>query len=438
MKKLLRTIKICMQVVICIGIVSCNQDLSKYFINEGIALSKNETKRAWTVMIYMAADNNLEADAIRDINELESLPLQSMGVTVLCLLDRSVGYDGTNGNWEDTRLFEITKDEGGENGIIVSKELESTGLALTGDFATELDMANPNTLKNFLQFGYEHYAAEHYALIMYGHGNGWRSITSDTYTDTTMHLNDFSRALDYGLQGKVLDVLAFDSSFGSTMETLWEIKDYADWFAGTCKAMPTIGWNYKDIFSHFLQSEVSAKDFASAVQTQKESSIIALQYMSELKTSFDELMTLTASTIDTSEKQMAIKNVLLSGTMSYHASTYPSDMFLDVRDLAKKIGETATLLTSDDEVQNAIYAASSKVLHSLENALLQKSDGFASVSVFVISLKNEGVPDPIFPSQYIQGSALDNSISFVQESNGWAPTKSKNTSLLDIVFFTVF
>ena len=57
--------------------------------------------REWTIAVYMAADNDLESAAIQDLNEMEA-SIEN-GVTVVALLDRSDGYDGTNGNWDDSR-----------------------------------------------------------------------------------------------------------------------------------------------------------------------------------------------------------------------------------------------------------------------------------------------------------------------------------------------
>ena len=47
--------------------------------------------REWTVAVYMAADNDLEAAAIQDLNEMEAAV--GDGVTVVALLDRGGGYD---------------------------------------------------------------------------------------------------------------------------------------------------------------------------------------------------------------------------------------------------------------------------------------------------------------------------------------------------------
>ena len=78
----------------------------------------------WNYLVYMAADNNLERFAIQNIMDMKEVG-STEDVNILVLLDRSPGYDKTNGDWTDTRLLYITK-EGSLNDDIVKEygELE--------------------------------------------------------------------------------------------------------------------------------------------------------------------------------------------------------------------------------------------------------------------------------------------------------------------------
>ena len=62
-----------------------------------------------TLVVYMAADNDLETHAIANLKDMEHADFND--INVLVLLDRAEGFDETNGNWTDTRLFEISHDE---------------------------------------------------------------------------------------------------------------------------------------------------------------------------------------------------------------------------------------------------------------------------------------------------------------------------------------
>ncbi len=424
--------------LVCFMLVSCSQYFHGVFIREGSIASNPYTVGKWTIMMYMAADNNLESEAIRDINEIEMFDLEAKGITVLSLLDRSPGHDGTNGAWEETRLLKIEQDPEGENGIIVSKELSSKELALSVESATELDMANFNTLKSFLQFGYTHYEAENYALIIWGHSNGWRSVVSDSYTDSTMSLQELRIGIEKGQGENTLDVIAFDTSFGSTLETIWEIKDSTNWLVGVPGAISTTGWSYKDIFSSFLQTSMSSVDFTQVIGLQKNTTAINMQYIHELKEQFDNLSSLVATNINSREKQNNLKNILLSDVQSYKASTYPSDMFIDVSDFAINVSKNAPLITDEEIAQNEIVEKSLIMQNTLSHSVLKKDEKGESISVFFISFLAEGIPNPAYPNAYIQDDVEEGKISFVNESSGWVPTNDESVTLLNKLFFTTF
>ena len=144
-----------------------------------------------TLVVYMAADNDLESYALSNLKAMEKASFNNMNVLVL--LDRAEGYDETNDNWTDTRLFEITHDDSQGN-FIISKRLRCPNLSLSATKETELDMANPSVLHNFIAFAKSDYEAEKYALVIWGHGTGWRGISqgvSQEQTQNQMHLRAY-------------------------------------------------------------------------------------------------------------------------------------------------------------------------------------------------------------------------------------------------------
>ena len=107
-------------------VLSCGTDL-----RDGFSVSvtgETNGERKWIILLYMAADNNLESDAITDFNEME---LASIGanVTVIALIDRAEGYDATNGDWTDTRLYKIKRDSQVNKTYIASERLECPELS---------------------------------------------------------------------------------------------------------------------------------------------------------------------------------------------------------------------------------------------------------------------------------------------------------------------
>ena len=107
-------------------------------------------KAKWTVMVYMAGDNNLDGAALRDIEEMARVG-STKDVNVLVQLDRLED--------KKTRRFLITKGGGYDRDCV-----ETFGETNTGD---------PKILEDFLAWSIERYPAERYFLILWNHGSGW-------------------------------------------------------------------------------------------------------------------------------------------------------------------------------------------------------------------------------------------------------------------------
>ncbi|GDX81273.1 hypothetical protein LBMAG42_30840 [Deltaproteobacteria bacterium] len=126
----------------------------------------------WQFLVYMDGDNDLEDWVIHDLNELE-LTGSGDGVEVLVQADRIDGYSTKNGDWTDARRYKIIGDEDADR--ITSPVLEDIG---------EVDMGAPETLAAFLDWASTNYPAEHRALIMWDHGDGWLVRDPEDAADT--------------------------------------------------------------------------------------------------------------------------------------------------------------------------------------------------------------------------------------------------------------
>jgi hypothetical protein len=172
------------------------------------------TRGQWTVLIYSAADNNLESVMMRDINRLEMIG-STDDVNLVALIDRHPQYWTGSDNWSDTRLLHIELD----NNLftITSPVVRRLGEANTGD---------PATLQRFIEWGVQTYPAEHYALIIADHGGGWQGASSDESSgDQMISLAGLEQALADGLGGaglEQLDLLVFDACLMGELE-VWAL-----------------------------------------------------------------------------------------------------------------------------------------------------------------------------------------------------------------------
>jgi len=184
----------------------------------------------WTVMVYLDGDNNLEDVGVTDVNEMETVG-STPEVSIVVQFDRIDGWDSTNGDWTDTRRGEVIQDT---DLLLISSPLASLG---------ELNMGDPATLTNFVQWGAANYPADHYALVLWDHGGGTDGVCyDDTSGGDVLTLAELSGAL--GAAGVQFDIVGFDACLLGLMETVSEIRDHAGIMVGAEPTIPWDGWPY--------------------------------------------------------------------------------------------------------------------------------------------------------------------------------------------------
>lgn len=403
---------------------SCSFDYSNHFAKKENAFSISDKKSDWTVMFYVAADNNLESEAINDINALETVDFESHNINAVCLLDRSSKHDESNDNWSGTKFFEITKDIDGENRVIVSKESELPSLGLESSKETNLNMADSSILENYLRFCYKNYPAKKYALILWGHSSGWKSLFLDTSSNAVMPLS----SVKYGIQNSFgtntiqkLDILAIDSSFSSNIETVWEFRNLSDYFISNVDVGSLDGFDYKNIFS-FDNTNIS---------------VIKTCNISNVQKKLNCLFSLLTNEIDSYLMQEKMRNILLYDTEAYMSTSFPTDKFLNLYDVCFQIEKNISIFSNKASILNLLQEIK-KDLYDSVVLLDEDNTSIPKISIFLTTILSGNIPSPQFDTGYVQKMNRYEQIDFINDMNFWTPTDKKNLSLLDKVFLTSF
>ena len=331
-------------------------------------------KAKWTVMVYMAGDNNLDGAALRDIEEMARVG-SSKDVNVLVQLDRLED--------KKTRRFLITKGGGYEKDC-----LETFGETNTGD---------PKVLEDFLTWSAERYPAERCFLILWNHGSGWweeagsraavrrtsdarlrrsgsRSSLFCHKTDTptpTAHrsicYDDHSGgdALDNRelkdvlaractLIGRKIDILGMDACLMTMVEVAWQLRDSVEILVGSEIEEPNDGWPYAEIIA-FLTAKPKSKTHIVAKEVVK-------QYIASYR---DEGETVTQSAINTAATAEIIQ------TLNPLAAEILSD-FDKNRKLIQRAWERAPKFYDDNYLD--LYAFARKLRSKDGGRIREKAD----------------------------------------------------------------
>lgn len=423
---------------------------------ENILITSSDVRK-WTFVIYMAADNELEYEAMRNINQLEGVAsIAHPDIAVLVLLDRSPGYDSTDGDWSDTRLYEIVPDSNGINSAVVSKRLACPALEITEDGTKELDMSDWRTLNAVLSFANSEYPAEQTALIMWGHGTGWRSSGSSSGS-RAFAIDDTSGGsmpitlLKNAASGKNLSFIGFDTCFSALLETSYELKGCCQYVAGTPGLAPADGWNYNALFTTFLNSEKTADDFMNALITTYRSAYASVEgaglsiiSSAKVQNTFDKFENFAGKLADCIDSA-AIRNGLLGFVFDrvsyYGANSYPSDYFLDINDFAVQIKNNISDYTSDAAKIAAVTDACNELSQAVSQTVIKSwnQKGIANpIGVHFIPLTGFKVPASRHSEAYTKGTAEPNKPQFVLDSVNYVPSQPVASSLLDKLFYYSF
>jgi hypothetical protein len=296
--------------------------------------------RIWTVLVYMAADNSLESYGIEDINEMETIGSTSQA-TVLVQIDRKPGGDAGNGDWTTTRRYRITQDS--DEALIGSELLADLG---------ELNMADPATLTDFVQWGVRNYPAQHYLLVLWDHGQGWqsRALMAQPREVRAIHIDETSGMDDMSLPelGQAfaplprMDIVLFDACLMGMLEVAHSIANSADIMIASEEEIPVTGQPYQSLVRRLVYDpNIEPGAVASAVVDDYIShyagisspctlSALNLTRLGDLVTATDDLASAMTSEVDAwrSEIRLAAEQ-----TQHFQSDRVGNSTYTDYRDL---------------------------------------------------------------------------------------------------------
>jgi hypothetical protein len=314
----------------------------------GTAFAAPAPKAKWTVMVYISGDNNLEDYVVRDI-ESELAPTgSSANVQVVALADRGPGYDTSYGDWQTTKLFHVTQ------GMTAASE---NAVADWG----EKNMGDRQTLIDFVTWTKTNYPADHYALVFWGHGWGWRPgvvMRDDTDNDTLDYTEEKAAIPALGF----IDVVGYDGCNMSTIEifNLWH--GHATAVTGSQEYVGWEGLQYDLVLEQLAAHPTMTADqvaiaFSQSASADKTWSAVAVD------SRFNTLLTAV------NDWSVALKNGLARNRKQYDQaftatrSFWQAPMDKDLYDMAFEINNKVTDANIKTKSQAVMNAFSSVILH---------------------------------------------------------------------------
>lgn len=201
-------------------------------------------RKAWTILVFMAGDNDLDEAGVADLLEMKKVGSTS-DINVVVQFDRAKG-EGRTHRLYLTRSRDIRKD------VVETLRETNTGA--------------PTTLESFTAWGVVRYPARRYMLVIWNHGAGWsdedvyrlagtpsRAVRAGiAYDDSARDFlsnSELRSALDSAARvtGRPLDVVAFDACLMNMIEVVYQLRHVGGVIIGSQEVEPDTGWPYDDV-----------------------------------------------------------------------------------------------------------------------------------------------------------------------------------------------
>jgi pentapeptide MXKDX repeat protein len=268
-------------------------------------------KAAWTVMVYLAGDNNLSTECVFALTEMREVA-PSEQINVIAQFDPQDAYLPTHRYeihrkgakdslvddiFDEARFSKKTdevhfKNESRAANSLAAARLEDRrktlralphveegsllGRPIPEDkvITDDTDTGSPITLYNFLSYCIQEYPAHHYMVVLSGHSGGTERdyLMKDESSAGSLTFNEMKQVfqkLRTDLKGQIIDIIGMDSCLMSMSEICYELRGLAQVLVGCESYSPASGWPYRQILAR-LHNEFAVPEFPKGRSVQVE------------------------------------------------------------------------------------------------------------------------------------------------------------------------
>lgn len=305
------------------------------------------SSRKWTFAVYMVADNNLDPAALEDIREMQSVGSTSQ-VNIVVLLDRFY----VNG----TQILYIGE---GYNQTVWG--------GWSGEY--ELNTGDPDTLTQFLEFVASNYPAEHYALVLWDHGDGWSGFGWDDTNNDHLTIEEIKNALISfkKVTGVKIDLLGFDACLMASVEVAYTLSltDEVGVLVASEDYVPWFGWPYDMILSKLVENPyLSPAELANTIVDEYVESYehgtqgfapyatLSAINLSQVGNLVANLKYLTNELITNLKKYRSTLKYAVESSERFWFGAWRQGPYIDLRDFLEKLATKESLKSYVDQVLN--------------------------------------------------------------------------------------
>ena len=242
---------------------------------------------AWTIMVYLAGDNNLTTECMFALTEMKGAALNNKDFNVIAQFDPSDPYlpshrykidpanksiyqdifdcaryyknkDEVRFKKESRKAIELAarREEALEKvrkaGLKKFKKASLTATKSSKVPSDDTDTGSPITLYNFISYCLQKYPARRYMVVLSGHAGGTERdyLLRDESSARSLTFNELKqvfRQIKRDRHGELIDIIGMDNCLMSMAEICYELRDVAEVVVGCESFSPISGWPYRQI-----------------------------------------------------------------------------------------------------------------------------------------------------------------------------------------------
>lgn len=408
----------------------------------------DSTQAKWTVMVYLAGDNNLADECVFALTEMKAAMIDpSVNVvaqfdptarrlkTKRFVLNRTL-HENKNGNGSNGKPVTAISSEAWAHrksiiddvvpeGLPAGKKTFASALQKGGgkpvnprgqvgvavaaapaiEDESDTDSGDPKLLFDFISWTVDNYPADHYMVILSGHGSGvleqeFLRDESSKGTLTIKELGQVFNAVKDGLTDKtgkpvVIDILGFDSCVMGMAEVCYELAGTVKYMVSSESFSPQTGWPYGRIVQRLSDSLKVAKaatspeelgrmavdehvdfylDYAEANGLSVDLSLLDVEKITALvETDVSNLAEVLKAALNKGEREFLDQIVLAH----WEAQSYNGELYVDLRDfcdcLRARYGDPEEANSTEIGDRASVYQACTDVINRIDNELVKQS-----------------------------------------------------------------
>ncbi len=356
-------------------------------------------KKPWTLLVYMAADNNLYEFSDYNIRQMMRIGSNEYINIVIYLCKHPSGQQKV------AQKIIVNKN----STQIVGQELN-------------VDSGSPQSLIKACTWAFEEFPSDHVAVVCWDHGSGplnRMQVRGVCYDDTTgNYLTDLDLQAAFGhvcknsLHGKRIDIVSFDACLMASCEIYYTLQDYVDYVVASEETVPGTGMDYTRALASFLRSSVTpdllsrmwVAAFRQTYMFSTQSYTLSAIKLANLELVIKNLESIATQLTDLLNKQTStsVRSVIRYCADPLHCTTFEDRDLIDLDDFYNNLLNKVDTITTTMGAQQTGIA-----INTLKQTLM---NGRALIKQLVIasvagrSFKNAAGVSIYFPHAYIHSS----------------------------------